>query len=95
MKKVIESKMEFLENGGTLEGYYKQFDTVKELELGKKYVNNPNNFMRMEYTIVYSEEKVALGVSNEGHRELFHSSGMRIGWVYDDNRPAFRLQEII
>lgn len=103
MKKIISSMHEFLESGGTREGYYAQFNTVKTLSVGVRYVMMPNDWMQSIVEILYIGHGVALGVEVEscatkagskGRKVLFVAEGAAVGWVYSENRYQYRLQEL-
>jgi hypothetical protein len=93
----------------TFEEYYSQFDTARDLEVGRIYANNVGSFNETTYTIVYIDHGVALGIeSHKGvigrskyqminaapKRALFKVGGNNSGWKLNDPRPSFRLREI-
>lgn len=103
MRKIISSMYEFLENGGTWQGYYDQFNTVKALNVGERYVMMPNDWMQSIIEILYIGHGVALGVEIEscatkakskGRKVMFIAEGAATGWVYNENRYQYRLQEL-
>lgn len=91
----------------TSKQYYGQFDTARELEVGKQYVNNKGTWQETCYTIVFIGHGVALGVETvsgvvgkckygigSGSRELFISDGLMAGWKLNNSNPCYRLREV-
>jgi hypothetical protein len=103
MKKLIYSMWEFTEQGGTPKQYYNQFDTVKTLEVGKRYVIMPNDWQQSIVEIFYIGNGIAVGVEvdscatkagSKGRKIMFSAEGLAYGWVYGENRAQYRLQEL-
>lgn len=100
---IIPCREEFLEStGGTVAGYYAQFDTAREIQLGGQYLINKGNWQEAKITIVAISDGFAFGVSEPKHtivREsksawIFHAEGYLTGWRYCDPRPNYRLRNI-
>ena len=82
----------------TSKQYADQFLSVIP-EVGKTYLQNPGKWDEKEYTIVFADDKIAIGVAKDTFIKgttdytLFYSSGIYAGWKYQDTaRPSYRLQ---
>lgn len=100
---IIASREEFLEStGGTVAGYYAQFDTVRDIQLGEEYLVNKGNWQETKVTIVAISDGFAFGISEPKHpivsksksAWIFHAEGYLAGWRYCDQRPNYRLRNI-
>jgi len=84
----------------TAKQYTDQFTSVIP-EVGKTYVQNPGQWNEHKFTILFVDDKIALGISKDSIMKgtieytMFYSCGAFAGWKYDDTaRPSYRLQEI-
>lgn len=88
----------FIENGLNIEKYYSQFETARELEVGKTYLMLGLVYWHHFKVIwigdgVAVAEEVANGNNNFslGSKIMLHAEGFKAGWVYRENRSALRL----
>tara|TARA_R110000744_G_C19371770_1_gene563262 strand:+ start:86627 stop:86929 length:303 start_codon:yes stop_codon:yes gene_type:complete len=96
------SPFEALEETGSFDAYYKQWESVKP-EIGPEYYQAKGTWQEMTFKIVYIGNGVALGVCTGakgmgnyapiGKKVLFVSEGVKAGWVYEDSRSIYRLQK--
>jgi hypothetical protein len=89
---------DYLNGECTFEEYCGCFDQLIKPELGKTYIQNKGHWAEMHFKIIFSNEKVALGVCiyNKisekfiGDHCLFDVNN---GFIYHDTRPEYRLTE--
>ena len=84
----------------TLQEYACQFPSVTSV-LGETYCYAPNDFQGGKVTIVFVNDKIAVGLKEpkwgekEGQYCLYYSNGPFAGFKYQDTaRPFYRLQEV-
>lgn len=79
--------------------YYAQFPSVIP-ELGKKYVQHPNDWQQMIWEIIFVDDKIAVGRAinpfdtQVTEHSLFTVKGPRAGWRSCDSRSSYRLQPL-
>lgn len=87
---------DFLDSGGTAKQFYEQYKTATP-EVGKKYIYAKGNWDYGVVQVLYIHNNVALCVMVEGvgkgNYYLYNSSGLAVGWRYNDSRAYYRLQE--
>lgn len=96
-----DSPLDAYEQTGDGKAYYLQWKPVT-LELGKTYFQAKGTWHEKQYKVLAIVDDVAvceiinddvLGMSRNGEKGLFHVSGYRGGWKYQDDRAIYRLQE--
>lgn len=94
----MKTLCEILDNGGNYSDFYGQYKTATP-ELGKVYkVDDIGKWAQKEVKIVWIGEGIAVGVETKGlsvgSKTMYNSSGVYAGWVYNDRRAVYRLQEL-
>jgi len=97
-----ESPLEASIQTGSVAPFYEQFETAKP-EIGGFYKISKGTWSEMTFEIVAIVEDVAIGVCRStkemgttpvGKKKMFVAEGHASGWAYNDNRSAYRLQNI-
>ena len=103
MNNLKYSSIDLYDGYCTAKQYYDQFDTARDLQVGKQYKNNVGCFMETIWEIVAIHDRVALAIEIKGPNTavgindnycLFIKNGNMAGWKYNDNRASYRLREL-
>lgn len=96
------SPLEAYEQTGYGRNYYLQWEPVT-LEPGKTYYQAKGTWQEKQYRVLVIVDDVAVceivsddnthGMSRNGKKCLFYTSGHLGGWKYEDARSIYRLQE--
>lgn len=99
MSNIISSITEYEEIKGTSKGYYDQYkNTAKTISVGDEFVVMPKTWQESIVQIIFTDNTIALGVAIKGmcvgSKDLYVNKGVKLGWRYNDDRAAYRLQTI-
>lgn len=96
---IIYSRSEFIENGGTLEGFYRQWENIKKpIKNGDVFTTFPGNWQQSTELVIFANDDVVLckridGIGKGSH-SLYSNKPYNRGWRHEDFRPSYRLQTI-